>query len=76
MMYLLQDFEAIGIDKRGFRLRILKAAAKLPSFSIHVDVPVRENLRNFPGIIISRYKRVIKVIQSLQYYITRSVKSE
>ncbi len=51
MMYFLQDFEAIGIDKRGYRLRILKAAAKLPSFSIHVDVPVRESLRNIPGII-------------------------
>ena len=37
---LLQDFEAIGIDKRGFRLRLQKAAKKLPSLPIYTDVPV------------------------------------
>ena len=37
---LLQDFEAIGIDKRGFRLRLQKAAKRLPSLPIYTDVPV------------------------------------
>ena len=38
---LLQDFKAIGIKKRGFRLRLEKAAKKLPSLPIETDVPVR-----------------------------------
>ena len=36
-----KDFEAIGIDKRGFRLRLEKAAKKLPSLLIDIDIPVR-----------------------------------
>lgn len=38
--FIFQDFEEIGIDKRGFRLRLIKAAKKLPILPIQVDVPV------------------------------------
>ena len=38
--YVLQDFEAINIDKRGFRLRLQKAARRLASLPIYTDVPV------------------------------------
>ena len=50
----LQDFEAIGINKRGFRLRLQMAAKKLPSLPIHTDVPVGITLPigNYNNIII------------------------
>ena len=38
--YFHQDFEAIGIDKRGFKLRLEKAAKKLPSLPIETSIPV------------------------------------
>lgn len=38
--YFHQDFEAIGIDKRGFKLRLEKAAKKLPSLPIETAIPV------------------------------------
>jgi hypothetical protein len=38
----MQDFEALGIDKRGFRLRLQKAAKRLPSLPIYTDVPVSQ----------------------------------
>lgn len=37
---ITQDFKAIGIDKRGFKLRLEKAAKKLPSLPIETDIPV------------------------------------
>ena len=36
----MQDFEAIGIEKRGFRLRLQKAAQTLPTLPIEADLPV------------------------------------
>ncbi len=51
---VMQDFKAIGIDKRGYRLRLLGAAAKLPSFSIYVDVPVSVAIE-FPIAIYNYY---------------------
>ena len=40
LTYFHQDFEAIGIDKRGFKLRLEKAAKKLPSLPIETAIPV------------------------------------
>ena len=40
ILYFLQDFLAIGIDKKGFRLRLQKAAKRLPSLRIYKDDPV------------------------------------
>jgi hypothetical protein len=36
----LQDLEAIGVKKKGLRLRLEKAAQHLPPLNIKVDVPV------------------------------------
>ena len=37
----MQDFEAIGIDKRGYVLRLEQAAKRLPKMTIETVVPVR-----------------------------------
>lgn len=42
LLFYVKDFEAIGIDKRGFRLRLQKAAKRLPSLPIYTDVPVSQ----------------------------------
>ena len=40
----LQDFEAIGVSKRGFQLKLVKEAKKLPGTNFEVKVAV-SNLR-------------------------------
>ena len=45
--YFHQDFEAIGIDKRGFKLRLEKAAKKLPSLPIETAIPVSNHLKTW-----------------------------
>ena len=37
---LIQDLKEIGVDKKGFRLRLQKAAQKLEPLNIRVDIPV------------------------------------
>ena len=39
-MHTLQDFKAIGIDKKGFQLKLEKEAKKLQSTKFKIDVPV------------------------------------
>ena len=46
--YFHQDFEAIDIDKRGFKLRLEKAAKKLPSLPIETAIPVSYYLIEIP----------------------------
>ena len=36
----LQDFEAIGIKKRGFQLKLIREARKLQGTTFEVKVPV------------------------------------
>ena len=39
-MHALQDFKAIGIDKKGFQLKLEKEAKMLQSTKFKIDVPV------------------------------------
>ena len=38
----MQDLKEIGVDKKGFRLRLEKAAQKLVPLNIKVDIPVSQ----------------------------------
>ena len=40
MFCFIQDFDAIGIKKRGFQLKLAKEAKKLHSTKFEVKVPV------------------------------------
>jgi len=43
-IFAIQDFEAIGIDKRGFQLKLEKEVKKLDTPEIQTSVPVCDML--------------------------------
>ena len=36
----MQELQEVGVEKKGLRLRLQKAAQKLPSLRINTDIPV------------------------------------
>ena len=43
-LIIFQDLEEIGIDSKGFRLRLENAAKRLPSLRVYTEVPVSSQL--------------------------------
>ena len=43
-LFLIKDFKAIGIDKRGFILKLEKEVKKLPTPELKTNIPVSTEL--------------------------------
>ena len=70
-----QDFEAIGIDKKGFQLLLEKEVKKLHSTKFKIDVPVSKVTRTSYVFIRIICMHVIRVLICMYIRITYCIGS-